>query len=248
VNGEKKTGPWRIFRFRFLTMPKQSFPDRLWASISEDLYPAILAHPFLTGLTNGKLPEEAFFHYVRQDSAYLESFGRGLALLAARADRSEDFMMFCEHARMTLVVEKALHSEFLAGKPDLPPPPEWNQMAPTALLYASYLIRVAHERPFHEGVAAFLPCYWIYRRVGQHLVREGSPHPLYQKWIDTYSGEEFGEVVRQILELVERLADGLAEPDKERMIRHFRRTSQLEYLFWDMGYRREDWPFRKGRS
>jgi thiaminase/transcriptional activator TenA len=116
-------------------------------------------------------------------------------------------------------------------------------MAPTGLLYTSYLMRVAYERPYYEGVAAFLPCYWIYRRVGEHLVSQGSPNALYQKWIDTYSGEEFGEVVRQILGVVNRLADPLTGAQKSAMKAHFRRTSQLEYLFWDMGYRCQDWPF-----
>ena len=34
----------------------ESFSAQLWDSIS-DIYGAILAHPFLTGLTDGTLPE-----------------------------------------------------------------------------------------------------------------------------------------------------------------------------------------------
>lgn len=224
------------------------FTEDLWNEISTDIYPGILEHPFITGLTTGELPETAFRHYVLQDSAYLESFGRGLALLAAKSEVPEQFMMFCEHARTTVLVEQSLHQEFLSAWGGEARIPAWNEMAPNGLLYTSYLLRVAHERPYYEGVAAFLPCYWIYRRVGQHLVAKGSPNALYQKWIDTYSGEEFGEVVRQVLEVVNLLAESLTETQRLAMRRHFRRTSELEYLFWEMGYRCQEWPFQQANT
>lgn len=219
------------------------FTDLLWESISTDIFPGILEHPFISGLTSGDLDENAFRYYVCQDSTYLEAFGRGLAILAAKSEDSGDFMMFCEHARTTVIVEEALHREFLSGWKDDPGPPDWNQMAPSGLLYTSYLLRVAYDRPFHEGLAAFLPCYWIYRRVGEYLVPKGSPNPLYQKWIDTYAGEAFGVVVRQILDLTNRIADPLTTLQRDRMRSHFRRTSELEFLFWEMAYHRQKWPF-----
>jgi thiaminase/transcriptional activator TenA len=219
------------------------FSDSLWTSIQAEVFPAILDHPFIEELASGELSEQAFRFYVRQDAAYLEAFGKGLAVLAAKAPLSGDFLMFCEHARNTLLVEEALHQEFLAEWSDDPPPPDWNMLAPNGLLYTSYLLRVALERPYHEGVAAFLPCYWIYREVGRHLVSRGSPHALYQRWIDTYPGEAFGQVVREILACVNRIAEPLSECQKAAMRSHFRRTSQLEYLFWDMGYHRQGWPF-----
>jgi len=219
------------------------FTDQLWETIAGDIYPAILAHPFIKGLTDGTLPVEAFMHYVHQDSAYLGTFGRGLALLAAKADAPDTFMMFCDHAKSTVIVEQALHAEFMQGEGLEGSVPDWHQMAPNGLLYTSYLMRVAYDRPFHEGVAAFLPCYWIYRRVGMELVSRGSPDPLYQKWIDTYSGEEFGKVVEEVLGVVNGLAESCSESAKTAMKAHFRRTSQLEWMFWEMGHRRQEWPF-----
>lgn len=222
------------------------FTDELWESISGDIYPGILKHPFLSGLTSGALPEACFRYYVLQDSTYLKAFGQGLAILASRADTPDAFMMFCEHARTTIIVEQALHNEFLSLWGDAPEPPAWNAMSPNGLLYTSYLLRVVHERPYHEAVAAFLPCYWIYRNVGNELVSKGSPNPLYQKWIDTYAGEEFGEVVKQVLNLVDTLAEELGEKQKSAMKQHFRRTSELEFLFWDAAWNKTRWPFEDG--
>lgn len=220
------------------------FTDQLWNAIGSDIMPAIYAHPFIKGLTEGTLPEASFRQYVEQDSAYLEAFGRGLAIIASRADEGKDFMMFCEHARNTMIVEEALHREFMQHwKTSAQSRIHWTAMAPEPLLYASYLLRVASERPYFESLAAFLPCYWIYHRVGHHLSAEGSPHPLYQKWIDTYSGEVFGAVVAEMLDCVERVSKPLSASQKDVMSRHFRRTSQLEYLFWDSAWRGSAWPF-----
>ena len=61
-----------------------------------------------------------------------------------------------------IVVEQTFHESFLK---------DWQlreenvlstPMAPTNLLYTSYLLRIAHERPFPENLGYFLPCYWIY--------------------------------------------------------------------------------------
>jgi thiaminase/transcriptional activator TenA len=71
--------------------------EELWAAI-EDVYAEILDHPFLTGLTDGSLPREAFCFYVVQDAHYLREFARALAIAAARAPTEDDILMFTRHA------------------------------------------------------------------------------------------------------------------------------------------------------
>ena len=60
-----------------------TFTDELWAA-NADIYAAILAHPFITGLTDGTLPEAAFAHYIVQDAIYLRDYARSLAVVATR--------------------------------------------------------------------------------------------------------------------------------------------------------------------
>jgi thiaminase/transcriptional activator TenA len=91
-------------------------------------------------------------------------------------------------------------------------------------------------------VAALLPCYWIYWEVGKALARQGSPDPLYQRWIDTYGAEEFGALVQAVLALTDQLAASLPDAARQAMQAHFVTTSRYEWLFWEMGYRRETWP------
>jgi len=217
------------------------FTDFLWDSIGE-IYEKILEHPFIQGLTDGSLSEEAFVFYAVQDALYLRDFARGLAILAAKAPEDRWLMIFAEHARDTIQVERALHESFfkdwkLTEEEVYTTPP-----APNNLLYTSYLLKVAYERPFHEGMGAFLPCYWIYGEVGKELEKRGSPKELFRRWIQTYASEEFDSIVQQVLEVMDKIALGLTDNEKDMVREHFVTTSKMEYLFWDMGFNQQTWP------
>ena len=181
-----------------------SFSGELWQGVAR-VYDAILAHPFLTGLTDGSLPHDAFAFYVVQDAIYL-------------------------------------HGSLLADLGIDPVAAEQAEPAPTNLAYVSYLLAATSTGSYAEGVGAVLPCYWIYWEVGKELLRRGSPDPRYQRWIETYGGEEFGGVVRAVIGVTDEIGPGLGAAERDRVHRHFRTTSRYEWMFWDMGYRQEAWP------
>ncbi len=218
-----------------------SFTTELWASI-ETIYAAILRHPFLVGLTDGSLPRESFRFYAVQDALYLRDFARGLSLAAARAPRDAWIIMFNEHAAGALKVERELHESFFSDWGLTMEAVAATPLAPTNLAYTSYLLAVAQGRPFHEAVAALLPCYWIYWEVGKELERRGSPDPLYARWIGTYASAEFGAIVEAVLDCTDTLAAALGPAERAAMGCHFMTTSRYEWMFWDMGHRREAWP------
>ncbi|SVC84510.1 uncharacterized protein METZ01_LOCUS337364, partial [marine metagenome] len=64
----------------------------------------------------------------------------------------------------------------------------------------------------------------------------------YQRWIDAYGAESFGETVQAVLDLTDETATKETEETRSAMIRHFVTTSRYEWMFWDMGYRQEKWP------
>ena len=217
------------------------FTAELWNSI-EATYAAILRHPFLRGLTDGSLPRESFRFYSVQDALYLREFARALSIAAARAPQDEWITMFNEHAAGALKVERALHESFFREFGLSPKEVASTPLAPTTLAYTSYLLAVAYAAPFHEAIAALLPCYWIYWEVGKELERAGSPDPLYARWIGMYASEEFGSLVRAVLDATEATAARLQAGELDAMRRHFLVTSRYEWMFWEMGYRRESWP------
>ena len=218
-----------------------SFSDELWQGIA-DVYDAILAHPFVTGLTDGTLPHDAFAFYVVQDVLYLQRYAQALAAVASRAPDTAGTQMFARHAADVIAVEQTLHGSLLAGLGIDPAAAGTAEPAPTTLAYTSYLLATIHGGSYAEGVGAVLPCYWIYWQVGKELLGRGSPDPRFQRWIGTYGGEEFGETVRGVLDIADRLGPGLSPAERTLMHRHFRTTSRYEWMFWDMGYRQETWP------
>jgi thiaminase/transcriptional activator TenA len=183
-----------------------------------------------------------FAFYIIQDAHYLRDYARALSVAAARAPQEADIAMFAEHAAGAIAVERSLHEGFFRdfglSEADVARTP----VAPTCLAYTSYLLATAYGGSFPDLLGAVLPCYWIYWEVGKALLERGSPDPLYRRWIETYGGEEFAEVVRAVLSLTDRLGPELSSAERRRAARHFATTARYEWMFWDMGYRRESWP------
>jgi thiaminase/transcriptional activator TenA len=218
-----------------------SWSRRLWADI-ESTFAAILAHPFLTGLTDGGLEEAAFAQYVAQDVHYLRDYARALAIVGAKAPTLEGTAMFARHAAEVFDVELALHSTLL---PELGlDPSQLSAMppTPTTQAYTSYLLATTYGGSFADGLAAVLPCYWIYAEVGAALLARGSSDPRYQRWIDSYGGDEFAATVGQVLELADRTGPTLTAAEETAARAHFATTARYEWMFFDAAYRREQWP------
>jgi thiaminase (transcriptional activator TenA) len=219
----------------------ESFSAQLWDSIS-DIYSAILTHPFLTGLTDGTLPEESFAFYVIQDALYLRDYARALAAVASRAPTTGAMRMFASHAAEAIAAELELHGTLLD---ELSIPQEMllrAEPAPTNLAYTSYLLATVRGGSYAEGVGVVLPCYWIYAAVGKQLHHRGSPDPRYQRWIATYGGDAYGDVVADVIAELNRVSHGLSHEERTRVRSHFRTTSRYEWMFWQMGWVKESWP------
>jgi len=217
-----------------------TWTQRLWSQI-EPVYAAILEHPFLTGLTDGTLTPDRFGYYVAQDAHYLRDYARALAVVGAKAPTHEAAGMFARHAAGTVDVELALHATLLPQLGLDPAELDTVEISPTTTSYTSYLLATCYGGSFAEGLAAVLPCYWIYARVGEALLAKGSPDERYQRWIDTYGGEDFTAVVAEVLALADEVAPSFSEADLRRADRHFALTSRYEWIFWDAAWRMERW-------
>jgi thiaminase (transcriptional activator TenA) len=213
--------------------------EELWAG-AEPVYAAILEHPFLRGLTDGTLPRSAFRHFVVQDAHYLRDYARALAVCAARAPDEDGVRAFAEDAVGAIAAEQEMHREFMAELGAVEP--EAAGVLPTTRAYTSYLLATVYGGSFAEGLAAVLPCYWIYARVGQELLARSSPDPLYARWIAAYGEEAFQAVVRRVLAVTDRVGEELSAAERGRALEHFSTTSRYEWMFWDAAWRAERWP------
>lgn len=214
-----------------------------WWDAAQPVYDAILAHPFLAGLADGTLPPEAFEYYLVQDAHYLRGFARALALVAAHATDETDVALFAQHAADAIAVERHLHSSLLAELGVDPDRAARTEPGPATTAYTDHLLAACAAGSFTDGVAAVLPCYWIYARVGAHLLARSSPDPRYARWISTYGGPAFAATVGAVLDVVDRVvAPGLHDVAERRGRHLYIVGARHEWLFWDAAWTYRTWP------
>jgi thiaminase/transcriptional activator TenA len=218
------------------------FTSRLWAGI-DSIYQDILRHPFLDGLADGTLDRQVFRFYVLEDALYLHEFARAVAILGGKAPHPDMTAALCGDAVATIEAEREQLGQFISELGGSRDELFVRQPAPTNRAYTSYFLSQVHAQPFHEGLAAVLPCYWIYAEVGKELLkRPSSPDPLYRRWIESYGSEEYDAVVQRVVQLTDDVAEGLGPDARKAMAQHFVMSSRYEWMFWDMAWRQEAWP------
>ncbi len=87
------------------------FTDELWGSIG-GIYDRILSHPFLVELVEGTLDEQAFQHYIIQDTLYIREYARVHSIAAGRAESSDDMLRFSQLASEIVHAEQTFHADF----------------------------------------------------------------------------------------------------------------------------------------
>ena len=218
-----------------------SFSHSLWQA-NLPLFQSTLDLPFNRELAAGTLSRERFCHYMIQDAHYLVTYGRALAVAAAKSDNAEGVVQFANAAHEAVVVERSLHDGFMR---DFGITAERFASTPLTAAchhYTSYLVATAWSAPYPVAVAALLPCFWIYAEVGCDIHARSVAHNPYQAWVDTYASEEFHAAVRGVCATVDRLAAKASESTREAMRAAYRDAARLEWMFWDSAYLQADWP------
>lgn len=217
-----------------------SFSQDVWQR-NLNLYQKTLALPFNQELAQGTLSKEAFSHYVIQDAHYLVAYGRALAICAAKAFEADDIIQFSQGAKEAIVVERSLHNGFMQ---DFGISQQQFETTPLTLAchhYTSFLTATAWSESYPVVLASLLPCFWIYAEVGKDIVSQSIPNNPFQAWVDTYSGEEFHQAVRNILATIDKVAERCDTDTLEKMHQAYTRGAQLEWLFWDSAYHQRQW-------
>lgn len=231
---------------------------------TEPILQAIKQHPFIVQLIAGTLPQNVFRFYLNQDSLYLASYKKSLAQVACRCEETAHTQFYLESATGVLAVEEALHQQFLAGVSLCSEP------TPTCELYTRYLSSVVQQQTVEEALAATLPCFTIYKEIGDYIIEQSqvtegggkggiggigdkgskggissvstssSTNP-YQSWIDTYGGEAFALATQQAIDITNHYAAQASPSRLKAMQECFTKASKLEWMFWDSAYQLETW-------
>jgi thiaminase/transcriptional activator TenA len=206
------------------------------------IYAKIIDMPFNVELARGTLSQDRFRHYMIQDAHYLEGFARALSLASAKGWNTDHVVHFAGAAATAIVVERSLHADYFTRFGVSPEAFAAAEPSPACDHYVSWLLRTAALEPFEVTLAALLPCFWIYREVGRHILAKAiTPNP-YQAWIDTYAGEEFEQAVDAVIDVTDTVALAASPRTLAAMHRAFARATQHEWMFWDSAYRLAEWP------
>lgn len=230
-----------------MTRPAGSFTARAWEATA-DVRAAIDALPFLRELASGTLAVGAFAHYLEQDALYLAGYARALALLAARAPNAEQSAFWARSAAAAATEEGALHADLLAdptlGAGTRERDGARAEASPTTLGYVSYLVATAATAPYPVGVAAVLPCFWVYADVGARLSAAassvGAQHP-YRRWVQAYGDPAFQAGATGACDVADACA-GASGQEHAAMLAAFVTATRWELQFWRAAHAREAWP------
>jgi len=216
-----------------------AFSDQLLES-GEDIWEAQKTHPFVTELAEGTLDEAAFRHWIEQDYRYLLDYARLFAVAGARARDEETMTDLLSIAHSTLEYEMDLHREFASDYGVSRAELEGVEKAPTCEAYTSFLLRTAYEGSLAEIAAALYPCGQGFLDIGDHAADLATEQHRYTPWIETYTSEEFREVVDTMRDFVDRCGERYPG-EHEAMEQAFLTSARFEYRFWEMAYTREEW-------
>jgi thiaminase/transcriptional activator TenA len=218
---------------RFSTMLRDE-ADPIWTQI--------LAHPFVQELRTGTLPLDNFRYYLQQDYYYLMTFLRCLGLAVAKdPERIREFSQAIHNSITSEVDEVERLGKMLGVTPEAF---RTVNPAPTTLAYTRHLFYIAYTGTMGELMAALLPCMWTYQDIGDLLgdAEAIRHHAIYSMWCTTYTSPAYQQLVSWYKHIVDQYAETAGPRVHEAMRRYFVLSSRYEYLFWEMAYRKEQWP------
>ncbi|MGM0123390.1 thiaminase II [Enterococcus sp. AZ194] len=208
---------------------------------AEPIWQKSMQHPFIKELQRGELAEDKFRFYLIQDHFYLNAFTEIHKLAAECADNPEIKELFLNNIAGIEVSEVSVRETFFKELAITEEEIQQTMVAPAAYHYIAHMYKEAQSKSVGRIVAALLPCYWLYQEIGEELILNGSPTPLYQRWIETYDSEAYKTTVEAQKNLTNRLAAVASEDEVQLMEQAFLISSYEELYFWEMGYQKEEW-------
>lgn len=199
---------------------------------------AYIEHPFVRGMGDGTLPEEAFRHYLKQDYLFLVHFSRAWGLAVYKSRTIGEIRQGLDILKAIVDVELRLHigwcAEWGVSEDDL----AQLQESRANMAYTRYVLDAGASGDLLDLHVALAPCVIGYGEVARWLLqqpflkREGNP---YMRWIEMYASEEFLDAANAERAWIDaRMAS--ATPERvAALTRIFRDATRLEADFWEMG-------------
>ncbi|WP_236557986.1 bifunctional hydroxymethylpyrimidine kinase/phosphomethylpyrimidine kinase [Citricoccus sp. K5] len=214
--------------------PSGPWTAALWAAGAETTE-AITDSDFVRALVDGSLPQHAFAFYLAQDALYLNGYARALAALSARSTDPAAQVYWSQAATGALAEEAELHRGWLGRNSESALTPA---SSPVTSAYTNFLLATAFGEDRTVGVAAVLPCFWLYAQVGAALPAVPAGHP-YAAWLDTYRDPGFVTATEQALAQLEAEMAAASPAVRASAARAYLTACRHELEFFDQALRIE---------
>jgi thiaminase/transcriptional activator TenA len=211
-----------------------------WRQAAGSAWQEYVGHDFVTQLSDGSLPKQAFLNYLVQDYLFLIHFSRAWALAVTKADTVAEMRACAATVNALVNDEISLHIS-LCAKAGIDEATLFSaEEHPANLAYTRYVLDAGHSGDFLDLMAALAPCVFGYGEIGAKLFGEKRDTP-YRAWIETYGGIDYQQLCDDLGSLIDdavrrRLGDTpTVGPRWHALCYRFKTATRLEVGFWQIG-------------
>jgi len=197
-------------------------------------------HDFVNLLSSDSLEEKHFLNYLIQDYLFLIQFSKAWSLAVLKSDTLEEMKISANTVNDLINFEMELHiklcGSYNISKNDLENANEENEN----IAYTRYVLELGYSGDFLDLLSALAPCVLGYGEIGMNGNNLNIKTPMYQKWIDTYSSDEYQDVCKNVANLIDqafllRLGSDYVNTYKwNKVNKIFNKATLLEIDFWNM--------------
>ena len=197
-------------------------------------------HDFVNLLSSDTLKEKFFLNYLIQDYLFLIQFSKAWSLAVLKSDTLEEMKIAANTVNDLINFEMELHiklcGSYNISKNDLESANEENEN----IAYTRYVLELGYSGDFLDLLSALAPCVLGYGEIGMNGKNLKIKTRMYQKWIDTYSSDEYQDVCKNVANLIDqafllRLGSDYVNTYKwNKVNKIFNKATLLEIDFWNM--------------
>lgn len=213
----------------------------MWRAATGEDWTTFTRHEFVEGLRDGTLPRAAFLHYLVQDYVFLFHFARAWALAVVKAQTLDEMKIASATVDALVNTEMQLHVRTCA-EAGIDEATLFNATEHGAnLAYTRYVLDAGHSGDLADLLAALAPCVLGYGEIGEGIAASMAVDTPYRDWIETYGGDEYQALCRDVGRLIDGALESRIGTDFEASPRwasltdRFIAATRLEASFWDMG-------------
>lgn len=213
----------------------KKFHDQLLTE-NQDLWRAILGHPFLQETASGRISDHTFKTWMQQDYLFVREAIPFVAILLAKAPESmrSQFIQILAglDQELALFQKNAADKKVNLKKVDA---------APTCHAYLQFLMATAYNGSFVEGFTVLYAAEKVYLDSWMEVKKKLKGKSPWKSFIDNWTSEGFQQYVGWLAGTLDQLVKDFPSHALRSLHELFQTTARYEYLFWDMAYKEEKW-------